>query len=151
MLTRSEVPLTAIRQQITIDAPLRAVWNALTTDDGLARWWGTAARVDARAGGRVVLTQVGADGAPVELRGMFHEFRPTRKIEIAWDGVGASPSKGSRVAFQVARDGEETHVSVVHSGGGALADDGQRAILDDGWRAALLRLRSSLEGGASAT
>jgi uncharacterized protein YndB with AHSA1/START domain len=138
--------LAAIRQQINIAVPVRTVWSALTTDRGIASWWGRGGRIEAREGGRVVLVQENAAGEPVELRGMLHEFRPTRRIEIAWDSVGSAPAKGTRVAFQLARDGEETRVSVVHSGAGVLDDEAGRAKLDEEWKKALMRLRTTLEG-----
>jgi uncharacterized protein YndB with AHSA1/START domain len=137
--------LPAIRQQINIAVPVRTVWKALTTDEGLASWWGDTARVEAREGGRVVLSQAGNDGSPAELRGLLHEFRPTRKIEIAWDNVGHAPARGTRVSFGVARDGDETRLSVVHSGAGALDDEEQRTALEEAWRKALIKLRTSLE------
>ncbi len=135
--------MAAIRQQINIAVPVRAVWKALTTDDGLAAWWGEAARIDARDGGRVVLSLGGEGG---ELRGLVHELRPTRTVEIAWDNVGQASAKGTRVTFGLARDGEETRLSVVHSGAGALDDAEQRAALEESWRKALLKLRTWLEG-----
>jgi len=137
--------MAAIRQQLNIAAPTRTVWNALTTEDGLTSWWVDEARLDAREGGRVGLISEGDDGEPVEERGMVHTFRPTRKFEIAWDTTGASPTKGTRVEFGVARDGKETRVSVVHRGGGVLDDEDARAELDKAWKAALRALRSSLE------
>lgn len=138
--------MPAIRQQINIAVPVRTVWKALTTDDGLAAWWGQSARVEAREGGRIVLGQGGPEGATVELRGLFHEFRPTRKIEIAWDNVGQAPARGTRVEFAIARDGDETRISVVHAGGGALEDGDVRTALEEDWRKALVKLRTALEG-----
>ncbi len=137
--------MAAIRQQLNIAAPPRTVWNALTTPDGLASWWVDEARIDPREGGRIVLISEGDDGEPMEERGMVHTFRPTRKLEIAWDNVGQAPTKGTRVAFQVARDGKETRISVVHSGGGVLDEEEAREELDKGWRSALKALRSVLE------
>lgn len=137
--------MASIRQQINIAAAPRRVWAALTTADGLKSWWVDEARVDAREGGRVVLISEGEEGQPVEERGMFHTFRPTRRVEIAWDGNSPAPTKGTRVEFNVARDGEETRVSVIHSGG-ALDDEEAREALEKGWKSALRALRSSLEG-----
>jgi uncharacterized protein YndB with AHSA1/START domain len=117
----------------------------LTTEDGLTAWWVDQARIDARTGGRVVLTSAGDDGQPLEERGMFHDVRPTRRVEIAWDSNSPAPTKGTRVEFLVARDGEETRVSVVHTGGGILDDDAKRAELDKGWRQALHALRDAME------
>lgn len=138
--------MPSIRQQINIAVPARTVWRALTTADGLASWWVDEARVDARPGGRIVIKTEGDDGEPVEECGMLHELRPTRRIEIAWDSNSPGPHKGTRLAFQVARDGDETRLSVVHSGSGPLDDEEAREALDDEWRRALLALRASLEG-----
>lgn len=140
--------MSSIRQQINIAAAPREVWRALTTEDGLKRWYADGVRIDARPGGRIVLTSEGADGAPVEERGIFHEIRPTRKIEIAWDDTSPAPTKGTRVEFQLAKDGDETLVNLIHSGGGALDDEAQRAEIEKSWRQALHALRDAIEQGA---
>lgn len=137
--------MASIRHQINIAASSRSVWNALTTAEGLASWWVDEARIDAREGGRIVLTSEGDDGEPVEEVGFVHAFRPTRKLEIAWDSASPAPTKGTRVQFQVARDGDETRLSVVHSGGGILDDEEANAELDKAWKSALKALRSTLE------
>jgi uncharacterized protein YndB with AHSA1/START domain len=137
--------MSTIRQQINIAAPTRTVWKALTTEEGLTSWWVDGARIDARPGGRVVLTSEGDDGNPVEERGILHDIRPTRHIEITWDHSSPAVTKGTRVEFSVARDGDETRVSVVHSGKGALEDAAAREKIEKGWKQALLALRQSLE------
>ena len=137
--------MSAIRQQINIARPIRAVWTALTTADGLMSWWADDARVDARPGGRVVVFTEGDDGEPMEERGILHELRPTRKIEIAWDSNSPALTRGTRLLFQLARDGEETRVSMVHSGRGVLEDEEARDTLDKDWRRALRSLRDALE------
>ena len=141
--------MSAIRQQINIARPIRAVWTALTTADGLMSWWADDARVDARPGGRVVVFTEGDDGEPMEERGILHELRPTRKIEIAWDSNSPALTRGTRLLFQLARDGEETRVSLVHSGRGVLEDEEARDTLDKDWRRALRSLRDSLEADES--
>lgn len=138
--------MTAIRQQINIARPIRAVWAALTTANGLKSWWADEARVDPRPGGRVVVVTEGDDGEPMEERGILHELRPTRKIEIAWDSNSPALTKGTRLTFQLARDGEETRVSLVHTGRGVLEDEEAREVLDKDWRRALRTLRDALEG-----
>ena len=138
--------MTAIRQQINIDASTRQVWRALTTVEGLQGWWVDEARVDARQGGRVVLKAEGDEGEMVEECGIFHEFRPMRRLEIKWDTASPAPTKGTRIQFNVARDGEEVRVSVVHSGKGVLEDEEARPGIQKEWKQALLALRSMLEG-----
>jgi uncharacterized protein YndB with AHSA1/START domain len=140
--------MAAIRQQVNIATSPRVVWRALTTEEGITSWWVDKARIEAREGGRIVLTSEDDEGNPIEERGIFHELRPTRKIEIAWDNVGAAPTKGTRVEFQIAIDGDETRVNVVHSGS-ALEDEAARDKLDKQWRQALHALRDALEAPAT--
>ncbi len=137
--------MAAIRHQVNIAVPTRTVWKALTTPEGLTSWWADEARIDARKGGIIVITTEGEDGEPVEERGILHELRPTRKVEIKWDPGSYPPTAGTRVTFQLARDGDETRLSLVHSGGGALEDEETRAALEKDWHRALRGLRDALE------
>lgn len=137
--------MPAIRQQINIATSPRTVWRALTTAEGLMSWWVDEARVDAREGGRIVLTSEGEDGAPLEERGLFLTIRPTRKIEIAWDRNSPAETRATRIEFNIGKDGDDTRVSVIHSGAGPLDDEAARAVLDKAWRSALQTLRQTLE------
>lgn len=138
----------SIRQQISVDASSRAVWDLLTTVEGVTSWWVEDARLDARDGGRIVVgrTVKGEEDQDVrqEDRGSFHQVRPTRAIEIAWDNSGNGPLAGTRLEFQVGRGDGETKVHVVQSGAG-LDDDARRQEAEGLWKAALLKLRSKLE------
>lgn len=136
--------MASVRQQINIDASPRTVWKQLTTSEGLSAWWADEARVDPTTGGRVVLTSEDDEGAPLEERGTFLEVRPTRRLEIKFDPGSPGPTAGSRLKFQIARDGEETRVGVIHSG--AFLEDAEIfARYDKEWKSALKALRSSLE------
>ncbi len=136
--------MAAIRRHVYIANGARAVWRALTTSEGLEKSLAEDARVDARKGGRVVLTGSDLD-AEHDVVGMILTWRPTSKLEISWDSIGAAETKGSSVAFQVARDGDETRVSIVHSGGEALEDDERRAKMDHAWKVALETLQALLD------
>jgi len=136
--------MPSIRQQINIAASARAVWAKLTTADGLKEWLADEARANPEQGGRVVIEVEGDDGDPVEERGLFHALRPTRKVEIAWDRNSKGPWAGTRLVVQLARDGSETRVAVIHSG--FPEDDEERFDEQDAeWRRSLKALRSTLE------
>ena len=137
--------MAAIRHQINIAAPLRTVWAALPPVKGVTSWWVDAARIDAQNGGRIVLVSEDDDGNPLEEVGIFVSVRPTRKIEIKWDNVGSTPTKGTTITFQLARFREEPRVSVVHTGAAILEDEELAATLHKEWKGALSALRSSLE------
>lgn len=142
--------MSSIRRHVHIAAPSRAVWNAVTTGEGLSSWWVDSARVDGRQGGRLVLQWTDDDGKEVEAWGMFHELRPTAQVEVLFDRVGSSPLRGCRLAFQVARDGAETRLSVLLADGEALNDPAQREALDAGWRRDLKALQDLLDAPAAA-
>ncbi len=136
--------MPSVRQQINIAASPRAIWKQLTTADGIASWWADEARVNPSQGGRIVLVSEDDEGNPMEERGTFLAARPTRRLEIKWDPNSPGPAAGSRVSFQLARDGDETRVILVHSG--TFLDDGATfARYDKEWRLALKALRDSLE------
>lgn len=136
--------MASIRRQINIAAPIRSVWRMLTTPEGWTSWYADQARIDPRSGGRVTLVSEGDEG-PVEEVGLLHIFRPTSHLEISWDSRSPAPTRGTHLTFNLARDGEETRVSLVHSGGGPLEEEASRKELEDTWRRALTALRDALE------
>ena len=137
--------MPAIRHHVHIASTPRKVWAALTTAEGLMNWWVDEARVDSRKGGRVVIEFEDDEGNPVEARGMIHTFRPTSHFEIVWDHMGDFPNRGSRMAFKVARDGDEVRVSLVHSGGPLLEDEEQREAMIKEWRRDMRALQGLLD------
>lgn len=138
--------MSSIRRQINITASPRAVWSALTTAEGWQGWYADEARVDARVGGRIILiSDYDEEGRPIEEVGLFHTFRPTSRLEIRWDSRSQASSRGGRLSFNIARDGGETRVALVHAGGEALEDEESRAELEKTWRQAFQSLRDYLE------
>jgi uncharacterized protein YndB with AHSA1/START domain len=137
--------MPAIRHHVHIAASPRQVWRALTTSDGLMSWWVDAAQVETRKGGRIVVEFEDDEGNPIEARGMIQTFRPTSHFEIVWDHMGEFPTRGSRLSFQIARDGDETRVSIVHIGGPALDEDESRVAMTKEWKRDLRALQSLLD------
>ena len=138
--------MPSIRRHIHIAAGPRRVWKALTTPEGLTSWLADKARIDARKGGHIILITEDDDGNPVEERGVIHKWRPTSHLEISWDKMGKFPTRGSRIAFQLAIDGGETRLSIVHSGYTDLFEDEEkRSQLNIDWRRALKSLQSMLD------
>ncbi len=136
--------MPAIRQIVHIAAPPRAVWKALTTAEGLKSWLVDEARVEPRSGGRVVWAYHGDDDDMIEGRGMIHTWRPTSHFEIAWDRNGEFPGRETRVLFKLARDGDETRLSLVQSGPPVEDEERHAEILRD-WKRDLKALQSMLD------
>jgi uncharacterized protein YndB with AHSA1/START domain len=77
--------------------------------------------------------------------GTILKWRPTSHLEIKWDRSNKGSAAGSRLSFQLARDGDETRLSLIHGGADVFDDEEQRAVLDKEWRQALASLQSNLD------
>jgi uncharacterized protein YndB with AHSA1/START domain len=135
--------MASVRYQVLIDASQRAVWNALTTGEGVASWWATDGRIDARESGRIVLGHEHG-GERVEEVGLVIRCRPTANFDVKWDSAGGSPTRGTTVQFQIGRGDGESKLHVIHSGT-ALEDEAFAAAMESLWKERLLKLREVLE------
>jgi uncharacterized protein YndB with AHSA1/START domain len=128
---------------IDIDATLEEVWQALTTGEGIARWFAPHAAVTPGEGGSV---SVGWD--PNEMwETSITIWEPERRMQT----VSEMPSKDGRVVrlavdYYVDVHGGRVRVRLVHSGfddSGSWDDyiDG----LDAGWTYFLFNLKHALE------
>lgn len=102
-----------------VGAAPAAVWDAWTTEAGLARWWwagwdDTTYSVDARVGGGYRIT---APAAGIEVRGDYLALEPPHRIEMTWiwsDEDGDGPVE--RVVVELVGEGDATRVRVLHTG-----------------------------------
>jgi len=129
---------------VDIDATLEEVWNALTTGEGIARWFGPYAAVTPGEGGSV---SIGWD--PKEMwDSPITVWEPLRRMQT----VSEMPSKdGSMVRLAVdyyleALQGGKVRVRLVHSGfDDSDSWDGYIDGLDAGWTFFLFNLKHALE------
>jgi len=129
---------------VDIDATLEEVWNALTTGEGIARWFGPYAAVTPGEGGSV---SIGWD--PKEMwDSPITVWEPLRRMQTASE----MPSKdGSMVRLAVdyyleALQGGKVRVRLVHSGfDDSDSWDGYIDGLDAGWTFFLFNLKHALE------
>jgi uncharacterized protein YndB with AHSA1/START domain len=113
------VATRSIELDVTVEAPVEAVWKALSQGDGLEQWFPPHARVEPGVGGKVWLSW----GPGMEGEGLIQAWEPNRRI--AW----AQPSWGEGAAavpvvvdFTIEARGGSTVVRLVHSGFGVGAD-----------------------------
>lgn len=128
---------------IDIDATLDEVWNALTTGEGIARWFAPYATVTPGVGG-----SVGVGWAPDETwDSPITVWEPLRRMQ----SVSEMPSKDGRMvrlAVDYYLDAHEGRVRVrlVHSGfDDSESWDGYIDGLDAGWSYFLVNLKHALE------
>ena len=70
----------------TLNAPVDLVWEAWTTPEHLAQWWGpngftnTISKMDMQPGGEWLLVMHGPDGTDYKNKSIFKEIIPHKKI-----------------------------------------------------------------------
>jgi uncharacterized protein YndB with AHSA1/START domain len=127
---------------IDIDATLEEVWQALTTGEGIARWFGPYAAVTPGEGGSV---SVGWD--PKEMwETPITVWEPQRRMQTASE----MPSKDGRmvrlaVDYYLEVQGGRVRVRLVHSGFDDSSWDDYIDGLDAGWSYFLFNLKHALE------
>ena len=125
-----------IEKEIEIAAPAEAVWKALTTGEGLTRWFPLEASVEPGAGGKITLSWGPEWQATSEITG----WEPNRRF--AW-GTG----KPVRMEVTIEARGGKTIVRLVQSSFSTGADWENEFYdsTDYGWVFMLVNLRHYLE------
>lgn len=133
--------LTLVRR---IRARPAIVFDALTTPEGIALWWGPdngpvlLAETDLRVGGRYRVRFRMQDGSEHESSGEYLEVvRPTR-LTMSWRWTGGIEDPGeSLVEIDLRPIPEGTELTFTHSG---LHDEDSRRGHEQGWNGALDKL-----------
>ncbi len=129
--------------EIEIDAPAEAVWKAISTGEGLTRWYAEDARVEPGAGGENWISW--GEGQEVGNQNLVWE--PGRRLRVGKPGhETAADWKAIVVDFEIEARGGRTLLKLVQSGLPAGADwDGMDEGTDVGWEMFLFALKFYLE------
>jgi len=136
--------LTLVRH---IAARPSIVFDALTTADGLAAWWGPddlpvlASEVDARVGGAFRVRFRTLDGLEHEASGEWLELVPQRRLVMSWRWtVGGEPDelgRTSRIAFELRPIDGGVELTFTH---GDLGTEVSALNHEEGWTGSLAKL-----------
>jgi uncharacterized protein YndB with AHSA1/START domain len=133
--------LTLVRRILARPA---IVFDALTTPDGIACWWGPdegpvlIAETDVREGGRFRVRFRKLDGSEHETTGQYLEVRPPERLVMSWRWLGGQEDPGeSRVEIDLRPIAEGTELTLIHAG---LSSEETRRDHEDGWLGALDKL-----------
>jgi uncharacterized protein YndB with AHSA1/START domain len=143
--------LTLVRR---IKARASVVFDAVTTAEGIAQWWGPdagpvlIAESDPRKGGRFRVRFRKLDGTEHESSGEFLDIvRPERVVmSWRWKGGEEDPNE-SRVEIALRAVPEGTEITFTHS---LLHDEETSRSHTQGWTGALDKLEALFAGGATA-
>jgi uncharacterized protein YndB with AHSA1/START domain len=123
------------------------VFDAVTSAEGIAHWWGPdagpvlLAEADPRVGGRYRVRFLRLlDDVQYECSGEFLEIVRPELVVISWHWRDGVPEPGeSRVQFTLKPVSAGTELTLVHS---QLRDDAGRLSHEDGWTGALNKLQA---------
>jgi uncharacterized protein YndB with AHSA1/START domain len=140
--------LTLVRR---IKARPSIVFDAVTTAEGIAQWWGPdagpvlIAEADPRKGGRYRVRFRKLDGMEHESSGEFLEVVPPERVVMSWrwEGGQEDPNE-SRVEIVLRLIPEGTELTFTHS---LLRDEESRRSHEGGWTGALDKLEARMAGG----
>lgn len=128
------------------------VFDALTTAEGIAAWWGpdelpvVRAEVDARIGGAYRVRFRSLDGREHEAHGTFLELVPPRHVVMTYQyALGGEPDergRTSRVEFELVASDGGTDLKFTHTD---LASEVSARSHASGWTGALDKLLRNTE------
>lgn len=135
--------LTIVRR---IKARPSIVFDALTTEEGVAVWWGPdggpviLADIDARPGGHFRVRFRKLDGSEHESSGQYLKFVRPEALTLSWRWKGGEEDPGvSQVHIDLRAISEGTEVTLTHS---QLKNVETCRSHEDGWRGSLDKLES---------
>jgi uncharacterized protein YndB with AHSA1/START domain len=132
--------LTIVRR---IAARPSIVFDALTTPEGIASWWGPdagpvlLAEIDARVGGRFRVRFRMLDGSEHESDGEYLEVVRPERLAMTWRWVGGEDPGESVVEIELRAVAEGTELTLTHA---RLHDEATRRSHEAGWNGALDKL-----------
>jgi uncharacterized protein YndB with AHSA1/START domain len=132
--------LTLVRR---IAARPSIVFDALTTPEGIACWWGPdggpvlLAETDVRVGGRFRVRFRTLDGIEHESSGEYLEVVRPQRLAMSWRWVGGEDPGESLVEIELRPIADGTELIFTHS---RLHDEETRRSHEQGWTGALDKL-----------
>jgi uncharacterized protein YndB with AHSA1/START domain len=126
-------------ETITIDAPIAAVYAALTEPEQLVEWWGSDGgyqsenmTADMRIGGEWKLSGIGKEG-PFTVGGIYRVINPPQHLEFTWRhswGDGDDASNDTIVRYDLEEHAGTTTLTLTHTNFGDQEDRDEHA---EGW------------------
>jgi uncharacterized protein YndB with AHSA1/START domain len=135
--------MTSLKIVRRIAARPSIVFDALTTPEGIACWWGPdagpvlIAETDVRVGGRYRVRFRMLDGSEHESSGEYLEVVRSQRLAMTWRWAGGEDPGESLVEIELRPIPEGTELIFTHS---RLHDEDSRRSHEEGWNGALDKL-----------
>jgi uncharacterized protein YndB with AHSA1/START domain len=146
--------MTSVTLVRRIKARPQVVFDAVTTAEGIAHWWGPDAgpvllsESDPRVGGRYRVRFRMLDSTEHESSGEFLEIMRPQRVVLSWRWKGGEEDPGeSRIEITLRAVPEGTEVTLTHS---RLHSEEARRSHEGGWTGSLDKLEAHFALGTSA-
>ena len=141
-----EASTDSVRIEVTLSAPLEAVWKAWTQPDQVTQWWGSdpngkgvSARMDVRQGGLFEISFVDGDQTEHTCSGVYREVIESQKLSFTWSWK-SEPGVESLVTLEMTPENNFTRVLFLHE---HLGTGSQHNYLQ-GWKSTFQKLEQML-------
>jgi len=138
--------MTSVTLVRRIRARPEIVFDALTTAEGIALWWGPdagpvlIAESDPRVGGRYRVRFRKLDLSEHESSGVYLEVVRPERVVMSWNWIGGQEDPGeSRLEIRLKAVTEGTELTLTHA---RLHDEETRLGHQEGWSGALDKLEA---------
>ena len=142
--TQERPSLALVRK---FDAAPGKVWRALTEPEMLKQWMRpddatkvSTAEIDLRVGGRYRIVMRPAEGEEHDVRGVYREIVPNKKLVYTW-AWKSTPERESVVTIELRAAGGGTELTLKHE---QFADEPARDRHQQGWNACIASLERFL-------
>lgn len=147
-MSEEEVPANAptrdIELSVGIAAPVDDVWRAISTGDGIARWFAPFASVEEGEGGTVGLAWEEGAEWPSRIT-LWQPGERLRMVDLS-DPEAATQGTALTVDYHLSTADGKTRVRLVNSGLPATPDfDDHFHMMTNGWRVFLWNLKHAVE------
>src|SRR5215831_18676023 len=143
--------MTSLALVRRIKARQTIVFDAVTTAEGIAQWWGpdagpvVLAEFDARVGGHFRLRFRMLDGSEHESHGEILEIVKPERVVFSWRWTGGQEDPGvSRVEILLRTVPDGTELTFTHT---QLHDEESRRSHEAGWSGSLDKLEAYFSDG----
>jgi uncharacterized protein YndB with AHSA1/START domain len=144
----------ALQKEVTVSAPIDAVWQAWTTRAGIESFFAPEAEIDARVGGafHIHIDPYGEPGMKGADDMRFMALQPPKMLSFDWNAPPSLPEARRQRTFVVVRladmDGKSTRVTIHHTGWGDGGEwDKAYAYFDRAWGGVLGNLKKRFDTG----
>ncbi|PHV10699.1 SRPBCC family protein [Chitinimonas sp. BJB300] len=143
----------AIELDVTVKAPVSAVWQAWTSNEGITSFFAPEANVESHPDGpfHIYMDPYGEPGMKGADTMQVLAVEPEQLLSFTWNApphLAAARAQRTVVILRFAPEGEATHLTLTHLGWGSTGEwPKAKAYFEKAWPKVLKNLQTRFETG----